>query len=56
MTSDEFLDKWLQLSYNRLQNQGKKVMYKTDKRRDSDVYGRNGKGHHALFVLVTNIL
>lgn len=49
MTSDEFIDIWLQLSYNRFENQGKKVMYETDKTGNRDVYGSNGKGRHAPF-------
>ena len=49
MSNEKFIEIWLQLSYNRLENQGKKVMYEVDKTGNRDVYGSNGKGRHAPF-------
>lgn len=50
MTKDEFLHRWRTLSYNRLDEQGKEVIFpKNVRHRDRVAFGRNGIGRHAMF-------
>jgi hypothetical protein len=50
MTLEEFKDRWLELSYNRLTTQGIDVIFPAGRQAGHrTAYGRNGKGRHALF-------
>lgn len=50
MTYDEFVQRWKELSYNRLQYQGSKVEFpKGSKKTTRTAFGRNGIGRHAMF-------
>jgi hypothetical protein len=50
MTFEEFSERWLELSYNRVEAQGDDVVFplvnRTSKRK---AFGRNGKGRHSMF-------
>lgn len=51
MSSDEFLKIWKELSYNRITNQGKTIMFNYNNEEIiREVYGKNGKGRHAPFA------
>jgi hypothetical protein len=50
MTGTEFIERWRELSYNRVANQGGDVVFpfgnQTSQRK---AFGRNGKGRHSMF-------
>jgi hypothetical protein len=50
MTYDEFINRWIELSYNRRDEQGPDVVFPTGNQRSSrQAFGRNGKGRHGMF-------
>lgn len=50
MTKDEFSYRWGKLNYNRLNDQGKDVIYPKGKEgRHRIAFGKNGVGRHAMF-------
>lgn len=50
MTHDEFINRWIELSYNRRDEQGPDVVFPTGNQRSSrQAFGRNGKGRHGMF-------
>jgi Histidine kinase-, DNA gyrase B-, and HSP90-like ATPase len=50
MTKAEFFQRWGELSYNRLENQGESVIFpKGITSRKRKAFGRNGVGRHAMF-------
>jgi Histidine kinase-, DNA gyrase B-, and HSP90-like ATPase len=50
MTYDEFVQRWKELNYNRLNYQGSQVEFpKGSKRSARTAFGRNGIGRHAMF-------
>ncbi|HYC56719.1 MAG TPA: ATP-binding protein [Candidatus Binatia bacterium] len=50
MTAAEFAQRWLQLSYNRLKDQGQFATFPRGKTRaNRRAFGRNGLGRHAMF-------
>lgn len=48
LTKEEFYERWMKLSYNRLAHQGKKVVFPNGKTETRIAYGRNGVGRHGL--------
>ncbi|MEJ7559852.1 MAG: ATP-binding protein [Pedobacter sp.] len=48
LTKDEFYNRWMKLSYNRLKHQGKMVEFPTGVNLKRFAYGRNGIGRHGL--------
>lgn len=48
LTKEEFYERWMKLSYNRLAHQGKKVVFPNGKTGTRIAYGRNGVGRHGL--------
>lgn len=48
LTPEEFKSRWMKLGYNRLENQGKKVVFPNDIDFKRYAYGRNGVGRHGL--------
>lgn len=48
MTLDEFSERWMRLSYNRLAHQGKKVEFPLGVKGFRQAFGRNGVGRHGL--------
>lgn len=48
LTKDEFYERWMKLSYNRLAHQGKFVTFPEGKKSSRMAYGRNGVGRHGL--------
>ena len=51
MSADEFRKRWPELSYNRLEEQGPKVVFPDGNARSTrKAFGRNGLGRHAMFV------
>ncbi|MDE5488082.1 ATP-binding protein [Elizabethkingia meningoseptica] len=48
LTQDEFKSRWMKLGYNRLENQGKKVVFPNGVEFKRYAYGRNGVGRHGL--------
>lgn len=49
MTEEEFQNRWMKLRYNRLVNQGKKVVFPQGIVGTRSAFGRNGVGRHGLF-------
>lgn len=49
MTEDEFKHQWMTLAYNRIKNQGRKVVFPAGIENNRIAYGRNGVGRHGLF-------
>ncbi len=50
MTSEQFLQRWLELNYDRVKNQGEDVIFPPDNRSSHrKAFGRNGKGRHSMF-------
>lgn len=57
MTKDDFLKRWKELNYNRVENQGATVAFANgSKRRHRRAFGRNGIGRHAMFCFADNYL
>ncbi|MEQ8910168.1 MAG: ATP-binding protein [Vicingaceae bacterium] len=60
LTKDEFYNRWMKLSYNRLRHQGKMVEFPKEIDLNRYAYGRNGVGRHGLlcfnseYVVITN--
>lgn len=60
LTSEEFKSRWMKLGYNRLKNQGKKVVFPNGIDLKRFAYGRNGVGRHGLlcfnneYTVITN--
>ncbi|NPE28600.1 hypothetical protein HNV12_11650 [Methanococcoides sp. SA1] len=53
MSKDEFISRWRELNYDRIQKQGEyTILPKSGKKRK--VYGKNGKGRHSLFCFSNN--
>ena len=51
LSKEDFQEIWNELSYNRIENQGKYVMLNVDGENiNREVYGKNGKGRHAPFA------
>ena len=48
LTKEEFHNRWMKLSYNRLIHQGKKVLFPNGETSSRIAYGRNGVGRHGL--------
>lgn len=48
LTSEEFRTRWMKLGYNRVKNQGKRVVFPTGVDLKRYAYGRNGVGRHGL--------
>ncbi len=48
LTQEEFKSRWMKLGYNRLENQGKKVVFPSGVDFKRYAYGRNGVGRHGL--------
>ncbi|GHT15839.1 hypothetical protein AGMMS4956_16760 [Bacteroidia bacterium] len=48
MSQEEFHNRWMKLSYNRIKHQGKKVVFPKGVERTRFAYGRNGVGRHGL--------
>lgn len=48
LTKEEFYERWMKLSYNRLTHQGKKVVFPDGRKSSRMAYGRNGVGRHGL--------
>ncbi len=48
LTKDEFYNRWMKLSYNRLKHQGKMVEFPKGVDLKRYAYGRNGVGRHGL--------
>ncbi|HFK5554663.1 TPA: ATP-binding protein [Elizabethkingia anophelis] len=48
LTQEEFKSRWMKLGYNRLENQGKKVVFPNGVDFKRYAYGRNGVGRHGL--------
>lgn len=48
LTKDEFHNRWMKLSYNRLKHQGKMVEFPKGVDLNRYAYGRNGVGRHGL--------
>jgi len=48
LTQEEFKSRWMKLGYNRLENQGKKVVFPNGIDFKRYAYGRNGVGRHGL--------
>lgn len=48
LTKEEFYNRWMKLSYNRLKNQGKMVEFPKGVDLKRYAYGRNGVGRHGL--------
>lgn len=54
MTADEFINRWRELGYNRVQSQGDEIIFPEGNRRSSRrAFGRNGKGRHSMFCFAT---
>lgn len=54
MTKDEFIDRWRELGYNRVQAQGDEIVFPEGNRRSNrKAFGRNGKGRHSMFCFAT---
>lgn len=49
MTEEEFQNRWMKLRYDRLTNQGKKVMFPQGITGTRTAFGHNGVGRHGLF-------
>jgi hypothetical protein len=50
MTQDEFLERWLEINYNRRASQGELVIFPTGNRTSRRrAFGRNGKGRNSMF-------
>lgn len=50
MTFEEFVQRWKELNYNRLKDQGNQVQFPRGSRRSTRLaFGRNGVGRHAMF-------
>ncbi|WP_169805391.1 ATP-binding protein [Methanobrevibacter cuticularis] len=49
MTKEKFLKIWRTLGYNRTEEQGRGVTYRTKRKGYREAYGKNGKGRHAPF-------
>jgi hypothetical protein len=57
MTYDQFLERWLELNYNRVQAQGNDVLFPDDNRKSlRKAFGRNGKGRHSMFCFADEYL
>ncbi len=60
LTKDEFYNRWMKLSYNRLRHQGKMVEFPEGIDLKRYAYGRNGVGRHGLlcfnseYTVITN--
>lgn len=48
LTPEEFKTRWMKLGYNRIKNQGKKVVFPNGVDFKRYAYGRNGVGRHGL--------
>lgn len=48
MTENEFQNRWMKLSYNRIKHQGRKVTFPGDDKSVRFAYGHNGVGRHGL--------
>ena len=49
LTEEEFQRQWMTLRYNRLKNQGRKVVFPNGVENNRIAFGRNGVGRHGLF-------
>ena len=49
MSEDEFQHHWMTLRYNRLESQGRKVLFPNACKGNRYAFGRNGIGRHGLF-------
>jgi hypothetical protein len=50
MTYSDFINRWNEFSYNRLEHQGPDVLFPPKNKRSSrKAFGRNGKGRHGMF-------
>jgi len=50
MTYSEFINRWYEFSYNRLEHQGPDVLFPPNNKKSSrKAFGRNGKGRHGMF-------
>jgi hypothetical protein len=50
MTRDEFIERWRELNYNRVQHLGEDVDFPPDNQASRrKAFGRNGKGRHSMF-------
>ncbi len=57
MTEEEFMHRWLELSYNRSEKQGNEVVFPEDNQKSKRrAYGTNGKGRHSLFCFTSEYL
>jgi hypothetical protein len=57
MTREQFLQRWLELNYNRRRAQGDDVEFPPDnKRSHRRAFGRNGKGRHSMFCFAEEYL
>ncbi|MES2064639.1 MAG: ATP-binding protein [Bacteroidota bacterium] len=60
LTKEEFYNRWMKLSYNRLKHQGKMVEFPNGVKLKRYAYGRNGIGRHGLlcfnseYTVITN--
>jgi hypothetical protein len=55
MTYEEFTQRWTQLNYNRLKQQGTNVEFPPESsNRKRTAFGRNGIGRHAMFCFADN--
>jgi len=54
MSKEEFYNRWMKLRYNRVKNQGKKVIFPDGKQFSRFAYGRNGVGRHGLLCFNEN--
>jgi len=54
MTKEEFIARWRELGYNRVQAQGDDIIFPVGNRRSNrKAFGRNGKGRHSMFCFAT---
>lgn len=49
MSEEEFRHQWMTLGYNRVKNQGRKVVFPDEIQNSRIAFGRNGVGRHGLF-------
>lgn len=59
LTKEQFHKRWMKLGYNRVKNQGDKVVFPSGRKGNRIAYGRNGIGRHGMlcfakeYVVVT---
>ena len=57
MTYREFLERWLELNYNRKEVQGEDVVFPpSNQTSHRKAFGRNGKGRHSMFCFASEYL